>query len=145
MPTILTKFVARLMLLPIFLIALAVLVKGYSDTGDGFSAGLIAAFGVLLQYLASGTDEIEPQLYVRAAPWLAFSGVLIALLIAFVPVALGEPIMTHFPIHGAEVIHLGTLEVHTAVAFDIGIFLLVYGFTVQIIHIIAQLSQQEES
>jgi multisubunit Na+/H+ antiporter MnhB subunit len=144
MPTTLTKFVARLLLLPMFIIALAVLVKGYSDTGDGFSAGMIAAFGVLLQYLAAGAGDVEGRLYVRAAPWLAFGGLLLALLIAFVPVALGQPIMAHVPAHGGEVTHLGTLEVHTAVAFDTGIFLLVYGFTVRIIHVIARLSRQEE-
>ena len=37
-----TRHVARLMLAPVLMIALAVLVKGYADVGDGFAAGVIA-------------------------------------------------------------------------------------------------------
>ncbi len=35
---------ARLLLLPSWMIAFAILIKGYSDSGDGFSAGVIAAW-----------------------------------------------------------------------------------------------------
>ena len=39
--SVLTRFVARLLLLPTIIAAFAVLVKGYVQPGDGFAAGVI--------------------------------------------------------------------------------------------------------
>jgi multicomponent Na+:H+ antiporter subunit B len=60
-----------------------------------------------------------------------------------VPVLRGQPIMTHSPGPGSAVIHLGTIELLTAVAFDIGVFLLVFGFAVGAIDLIAQAHDEE--
>lgn len=144
MATILTRSIAALLLLPIFMTALAVLVKGYVGPGDGFSAGVIAATGVLLQYVAFGYRVAERILPVRVAPWLAAVGMLIALLVTFAPLLLGEPIMTHFPLPGADVVHLGTLELLTAVLFDVGVFLLVLGFSVGAIGAIAHTIEEAD-
>ena len=57
--TVLTRMVARLLLAPVLVVAAAVLVKGYADVGDGFAAGVIAALGVLLQYLAFGRAAVR--------------------------------------------------------------------------------------
>lgn len=144
MPTsVLTQTIARLLLAPILVIALAVLVKGYSDVGDGFSAGVIAALGILLQYMAFGRAETERLLPIRFVPVLAFAGMLLALVIAAIPLLRGEPLLTHVPAPGAEVIELGTLELITAVGFDLSIFLLVVGSAVGIIHAIAVVAEEE--
>ena len=141
--TVLTRGIAVLLLLPIFMTALAVLVKGYAAPGDGFSAGVIAGIGVLLQYVAFGYRRAERMLPVRVAPPLAVTGLVLSLLVAFVPVLLGRPVMTHFPPPGATVIHLGTLEIITAVLFDVGVFLLVLGFTVGVIGAIAHTIEEQ--
>lgn len=130
MTTVLTQTIARLLFLPIQMVALATLVKGYADTGDGFTAGVIAGLGVLLQFLAFGTAEVYRLLPIRHAPAVAFAGLLIALLVTFVPVALGDPILTHRPPPLEPVTHIGSIEILTAVAFDVGVFLLVLGFVV---------------
>jgi hypothetical protein len=52
MSTILTLTVARLILLPTLVTAIAILVKGYASVGDGFSAGVIASTGVVIQFLS---------------------------------------------------------------------------------------------
>ena len=138
--TILTQLVARLFLAPILVTAAAVLVKGYADTGDGFAAAVIAAFGVLLQYVAFGhhaTDRVFPA---RRMPLVSAAGLLLALLVAFLPPLWGLPPLTHRPAPGAAVIHLGTLELLTAVLFDVGVFLLVFGFAVRAIDLIARLA-----
>ena len=135
--TVMTQTVARLLLAPSFVIAAAVLVKGYADTGDGFSAGVIAALGVLLQVVAFGQRALERLVVVRWAPVGTFVGVGLSLLVAFVPVLLGDPIMTHRPGPGEQVVHLGTLEVLTAVLFDVGVCLVVFGFAVGTIGMIA--------
>jgi len=141
--TVLTKMIARLLLLPIFMVAAAVLVKGYVEIGDGFGAGIIATLGILLQYTALGRDEARKLPPVHVAPAIGLTGLVIALLVAFVPVLRGQAIMTHSPAPGAAVIHLGTIELLTAVAFDIGVFLLVFGFAVGAIDLIAQAHDEE--
>lgn len=127
--SVLTRMIARLLLLPTLAIAVAVLVKGYADVGDGFSAGVIAALAVLMQYLAFGRRVVERILPVHLAPAFGIAGLLIALLVIFWPALLGLPIVTHVPTPEQEVIKLGHLELHTAVLFDIGVFMLVLGFT----------------
>ncbi len=109
MSSVLTQIVARLLLAPILIVALAVLVKGYVDAGDGFNAGVIAVLGVLAQYLAFGRERVERLLPIRRAPLMAAAGLAVALGVAFVPVALGQPLLTHAPSATAEVFHLGTL------------------------------------
>ena len=137
MTTVLTRMVARLLLVPVLMVAAAFLVKGYVDVGDGFAAGVIAALGVLLQYLAFGRAAVERVLPVRHAPKLAIGGLLVALAVAFIPVLGGQAPLQHAPAPGAEVIHLGTVELLTAVAFDAGVFALVLGMVVATIHLIA--------
>lgn len=137
MRSLLTRTVARLMLGPILVVSMAVLVKGYVDVGDGFAAGMIAALGVLLQYMAFGPSEVERALPIRALPMLVPIGLLGALGIAAIPLARGEPLLTHVPASGAEVSKLGTLELITAVGFDVMIFMIVLGAAVGIIHAIA--------
>lgn len=136
MTTALTRMVARLLLGPVLVVAVAVLVKGYADVGDGFAAGVIAALGVLLQYLAFGRAAVEPALPVRRAAQLAIGGLLVALAVAFVPVLAGGAPLQHGPAPGGKVVHLGSLELLTAVAFDVGVFALVLGLAVAFIHLI---------
>ena len=137
MTTVLTRMVARLLLGPVLVVAAAVLVKGYADVGDGFAAGVIAALGVLLQYLAFGRAAVERALPVRRAAQLAIGGLLVALAVVFVPVLAGGAPLQHAPAPGGKVIHLGSLELLTAVAFDVGVFALVLGMAVATIDLIA--------
>lgn len=140
--TVIGQAVARALLLPTWMIAFAMLVKGYVETGDGFSAGVIAALGVLIQYLAFGTDVAEKMLPVRYATQLAAVGLLLSLAVAFLPVAFGDPVMTHWPPVGDKPVHLGSLELISAVTFDIGVFLLVVGFCIGVIDLIAHLTPE---
>lgn len=133
MTTELTRTVARLLLAPLLMVAAAVLVKGYASVGDGFAAGAIAALAVLLQYLALGYEETERSLPLRHVAGLAPAGLLLALAVAVAPLAAGEPLLTHAPPHGESPVELGTLELVTAVVFDLAICLLVIGVVVSIV------------
>ena len=139
MTTIMTQTVARALFVPALVLAVGVLVKGYVSTGDGFAAGVIAALAILLQVVVFGLEEVERWLPLRIAPVLAVAGLTIGLAVAFVPALMGQPLMTHSPAPNAPVIHLGTVEILTAVLFDVGVFLLVLGFAVSAITIIARL------
>lgn len=142
--SVLTRAISKLLLLPTLVAAAAILVKGYTQPGDGFSAGVVAALGVLLQYLAFGREEAEKLPVVRSAGVLAFVGLLISLLVAVVPLFLGDPLLTHYPPPEGEVLIFGTLEILTAVLFDVGVFLLVFGFSVVTTSILARTIADEE-
>jgi multicomponent Na+:H+ antiporter subunit A len=141
---VVTRGIARLLYLPTFLVAAALLVKGFVETGDGFSAGVVAALGVLLRYLAFGYGETKDFPPVRHATAIALSGLLVGLGVAAFPLLFGEPVLTHYPLVGTEPIHLGTVELMTAVLFDAGIFALVFGFAVGVVSAFARAIAQTE-
>ena len=135
--------VAPRLLGPAVMVAAAIIVKGYTDVGDGFSAGVIVALAIALRYVTFGTERAERSLPVlRHAPVIAAGGLLLALAVGFLPVAAGDPPFTHRPGPGADVVKLGTLELISAVAFDVGVFLLVCGVLVTLVHQLARLVEE---
>lgn len=135
--------VARLVLLPGLVIAAATLVKGYSEVGDGFTAGAIAALTILIQLVAFGYAEAARRLpVIRLAPVAAVAGLAVALAVALVPVARGESLLEHAPPPGEDVVRLGTLELITAVAFDVGVFLVVVGTVVGAVSLVARAEER---
>jgi multisubunit Na+/H+ antiporter MnhB subunit len=145
MTTLVTRIVSRGLLAPAFMVAFAIMIKGYVDTGDGFAAGCIAALAVLLQYVAFGPDVVERTLPVRYAPGAVAMGLAISLVVTFWPVVIGRSILTHAPLPDQHAIHFGALELLTAMAFDVGVFLVVLGFSVSTIRLIAGLGQGRSS
>lgn len=133
----LTDGVARVLLGPIFMVGAALLVKGYSGVGDGFSAGLVIALGLLLQYVAFGREHVEQRLPLAQLPRLALGSLLLLLLLVFIPVAAGLPPLTHQPA-AADAPKLGTLELTTAFAFDAALCILVVGSVIGIVHAVGQ-------
>jgi multisubunit Na+/H+ antiporter MnhB subunit len=97
------------------MLAAAIIVKGYTDVGDGFSAGVIVALAVALRYIALGQEAAEEGLPVlRRAPLIAVCGLLISLGIGFGSVAAGEPPFTHHPAPGDDVVEIVMLVHHLA-------------------------------
>jgi multicomponent Na+:H+ antiporter subunit B len=135
---VLTRYVAAFLMGPIAVVAVAVLVKGYTGAGDGFSAGAIAALGLALQYVVFGKDEVLRWLPVNLIRPAAFVALLVALAVTAVPLALGDPLLTHYPPPGEGVVTVGKLELITAVAYDTAIFALVLGTTAGILGIVAR-------
>lgn len=139
--SVMTRVVSRLLLAPTLITAIAILVKGYAQPGDGFSAGVVAALGILMQYLAFGREETERLLPIRGIGKLSFVGLLLALTVAVTPLFLGDALFTHYPPPGAHVIYIGTIELITAVAFDCGIFLLVLGYGTGVISLVSRVME----
>ena len=138
--TTVVDIVAPRLLGPALMVAAAIIVKGYTDVGDGFSAGVIVALAISLRYITLGPELTERSLPIlRHAPLLTSCGMLIALGVGFAGVAKGDPPFTHYPGPGEEVVTIGTLELITAVAFDLGLFLLVTGALVTLIHHLSRL------
>ena len=135
---VMVRKVARVLLLPTLLVAAGILVKGYAESGDGFSAGVVAALGVLLQYLTFGREEAEKLPVVRHVVPIAFVGLLVSIGVAAAPLLFGDAVLTHYPPPGSKVVYLGTLELISAVLFDVGVFLLVFGFAVGTVSLFAR-------
>lgn len=139
------ELIAPKLLGPALMVAAAIIVRGYTDVGDGFSAGVIVALAVALRYVALGVEEAERTLPIlRRAPAAAVAGLLIALASGFFSLALGDPPFTHEPGAGEYAIKIGTLEVITAILFDIGVLLLVTGALVTLVHQLARLTEEPE-
>jgi len=127
--------VAPRLLGPAIVLAAAIIVRGYSDVGDGFSAAVIVALAIALRYLTLGPERAERSLpMLRQAPAIAIAGLLMALSAGFFGVPFGNPPFTHWPPPGEPVVTIGRLEIMTAVVFDLGLFLLVTGVLAVLIH-----------
>jgi multisubunit Na+/H+ antiporter MnhB subunit len=138
--------IAPRLLGPAVIVAAAIMVKGYTDVGDGFSAGVIVALAIALHYITRGPARTERSMPVlRRAPQIAAGGLVLALAVGFFPIAAGEPPFKHVPPPGAQVTTVGTLELSTAVAFDVGVFLLVAGALVTLIHQLSSLVWDEDA
>ncbi len=53
--------------------------------------------------------------------------------------------MTQYPRPGEPVPHVGLLAFHTAVLFDLAVFLLVFGFIVSVLGVIGAIEEGEAS
>jgi multisubunit Na+/H+ antiporter MnhB subunit len=119
---------------PAVMLAIALIVKGYTDVGEGFSAGVIVALAIALRYVALGRRRADLSLPIaRRADHVASVGLLIALGFGFAGVLVGEPPVTHHPAPGETVTMIGSLELTTAVGFDVGLFLVVLGSLVVLV------------
>jgi multisubunit Na+/H+ antiporter MnhB subunit len=132
-------------LLPIALmVAAALIAKGYTDVGEGFGAGVIVGLAVGLRYVVLGPERADRSLPIaRRAVVIADVGLLIALGCGFIGLLFGEPPFTHHPLPGEPVIKVGTLELTTALGFDIGLFLLVVGIVVLLIRELSRLVAED--
>lgn len=144
MTTYMTRTTARILFLPTLMVSLGVLIKGYADVGDGFSAGVIASLGIILQAVAFGAEDFDRLPLVRYAPLATFAGLFLALAVAFGPVLAGNPIFQHWPAAGEPATHFGALEFITPVVFDIGVYLIVIGFCVGTLSAVARETVRRE-
>ena len=136
--------VAPRLLAPAVMLAAALIVKGYTDAGEGFSAGVIVALAVALRYVTLGHRRAERSFRLaRYAHVIAAGGLLIALACGFGSTLLGLAPFTHLPRAGEPVVHVGTLELTTAVGFDAGLFLLVFGSLVVLVRQLTRLVEDD--
>ncbi|MBY4947649.1 monovalent cation/H+ antiporter subunit A [Cupriavidus respiraculi] len=128
---LLLAILARLMLPLTAMVAIFVLLRGHNLPGGGFIAALITSVALLLQYVASGVLWTEERITLHYRG-LAGAGILIAGLVGLGSWAFGAPFLTsafgHFELPLA-----GEIELATAMAFDLGVYLTVVGTTLLIV------------
>lgn len=137
MRTSLLKMVAKLLFLPLLILSVALLVQGYSSTGGGFAAGALAGLAVLLQRIVFGQEVAQHLMSPRWRKLALGGGLAITLTFAVSGVIAGDAFLTHYPKPGEHVRHLGALELHTSLIFDIGVYLLVLAFVLEGVALVA--------
>ncbi|MGE0665986.1 MAG: monovalent cation/H+ antiporter subunit A [Sphingomonadales bacterium] len=115
----------RIMLPLALLVGIYVFLRGHNEPGGGFIAGLIVSIALIMQYMASGISWAQQRMktdFHNLVGW----GVLIAGLTGIGAWMAGRPFLTSaygyvtWPV-------VGTFELATAMAFDLGVFLTVIG------------------
>ncbi|HEY0834443.1 MAG TPA: monovalent cation/H+ antiporter subunit A [Azospirillum sp.] len=118
--------VATRVLLPLVLtVGVYIFLRGHNQPGGGFIAGLIVAIALIMQYVASGYGWAASKARLDARGMIG-GGVLIAGLTGAGSLVFGAPFLStsydyfHLPL-------IGEVELATALAFDLGVFLTVVG------------------
>ena len=129
-PTIMAALTQILLPLAL-LVAIFILLRGHNQPGGGFIAGLITAVALIVQYLASGMHWTHQRMPSDSHPLIAW-GLAIATLTGLASWLFGFPFLTstHGEVHWPIV---GGFELASAMAFDLGVFLVVVGATLMIL------------
>jgi multicomponent K+:H+ antiporter subunit A len=129
-PMILATF-ARLLLPLALLVSIFIFLRGHNLPGGGFIAGLITAIALVVQYLANGVSWTHARLPAQTQPWIA-AGLVIALLTGLASWLFGRPFLTSAFGHMNWPL-VGEFELASAMAFDLGVYLVVVGATLLIL------------
>jgi multicomponent K+:H+ antiporter subunit A len=137
-PLPIPNIVARLLFPLAIAVSLYLFLRGHNEPGGGFIAGLVLAVPLLLQYLLSGTRYVEIRLgfnYGRAIG----VGLLAATLTGIGSWLVGHPFLTSATGH-PQLPLLGELPLASALGFDIGVYLVVFGSCMMALSMLGHLS-----
>ncbi len=121
----------RLLLPLALLVSVFILLRGHNLPGGGFIAGLVTAVALIMQYLANGVAWTHARLPGNMHPIIG-AGLAIAVLTGLASWLFDHPFLTstfghvHWPL-------VGDFELASAMAFDLGVYLVVVGSTLQIL------------
>lgn len=135
--TVIARTIVRLVVPIILVTAIALLLQGHNRPGGGFIGAVLTATAVALGYVVFGVEDLQVNLLgsssdpdgglIERYRWLFAAGLAIAVGSMLVPGLVGAPLFTqgilfveHLPIYGE-------LEVASALAFDLGVYLAVVG------------------
>lgn len=135
--------VATRVLLPLALtVGVYIFLRGHNQPGGGFIAGLVVAIAMLMQAVASGHAWAISRQRINAHTMLGL-GVLIAGLTGLASFAFGRPFLTST--YGYVTLPVvGTFEIASAMAFDLGVFLAVVGTVILSLSQIARVQARAE-
>ncbi|MEL6599808.1 MAG: Na+/H+ antiporter subunit B [Pseudomonadota bacterium] len=117
-----TRYIVALLLL----FSIYMLLRGHNEPGGGFIGGLIGATGFVLYAVACGTKEARAALRVLPQS-IAMVGLGIALAAGMFAGLFGDPLFTGQWLYLGGSKEEGGLPLSTVLAFDIGVYLVVFG------------------
>jgi multicomponent K+:H+ antiporter subunit A len=119
------NLVAKLLFPLALAAAIYLFLRGHNEPGGGFIAGLVLAVPLLLHYVLAGAGSTEERLRVNYIVAIAL-GLLIATATGAASWWFGYPFFTSSFIHPVLPL-IGELPLASAMAFDLGVFLVVAG------------------
>jgi multicomponent K+:H+ antiporter subunit A len=130
--------IMRAMFPVIALLSIYLLMRGHNLPGGGFVAGLTFAVAIILQYMSGGTRWAEERLNLKPVRLIGL-GLLTATGTGAGAWLFAHPFLTSHTAHFTLPV-LGEMHVPSAIAFDLGVFLLVVGATALILIALAHQS-----
>ena len=118
-------------------VSIFLFLRGHNSPGGGFIAGLTLAVPLLVQYVIQGAASVESRFgfdYIRCIG----IGLVIATLTGMAAMVLGAPFLTsgHYYLYLPL---LGKIPLSSAAAFDLGVYLVVFGGTMLILSMMGTL------
>ena len=147
--TVIARTVARIVLPIILLTAIALLFQGHNRPGGGFIAAVLTAAGIGLVYIVYGLDYLETELLHRppSTPYpgggigreygtIFGVGLAIAVGAGLGAIALGYPFLTQAVVFLEHLPIYEELEVASAFAFDLGVYVTVVAAILTILAVV---------
>jgi multicomponent Na+:H+ antiporter subunit B len=128
--------VTKVAVFVILLFSVAIFFGGHYSPGGGFVGGLMTSAAIVLLLLAYDLKTVAKLLPIDYKMVIA-TGLLISALTVSGALFFGTPLMTHAYKY-FELPILGHTSLHTAVLFDLGVYLVVVGVTMTIIQTIGE-------
>jgi multicomponent Na+:H+ antiporter subunit A len=141
--SILIEVLVRLLFHPAIVVSIYLLFAGHNLPGGGFAGGLLAGLALVARYLAGGRYELGEAAPIDPGKILGL-GVVLA-----VGTAVASLFVTGVPLESAyfeaDVPVLGHLSFGTSSIFDIGVYLVVIGLTLDILRSLgSEIDRQSE-
>jgi multicomponent K+:H+ antiporter subunit A len=135
--------VATRLLLPLaVLTGIYIFLRGHNMPGGGFIAGLVLSVAMLMQYMASGFEWADRRTRVTRHALIA-GGVILAAATGIGAIAFNAPVFTtafdYFHLPG-----IGEFELATALLFDLGVTVTVFGAVMLALAELSRVAQRAE-
>jgi len=141
--SILLEVAVRLLFHSLIIVSVYLLFAGHNAPGGGFAGGLVAGLALVARYLAGGRFELAAAAPIDAGKLLG-TGLAMAVGTALVPLFFGVDALTSTWVEG-EVWLFGHLEFVTSTFFDIGVYLVVIGLSLDVLRSLgAEVDRQQE-
>jgi len=126
-------------LLPLaLLVSVYIFLRGHNLPGGGFIAGLVTATAFILQYMAHGSQWVSSRFDANYRKIIA-SGILIALATGVGSWFFDRPFLTSW-FEYFKIPLVGKVELASAIAFDLGVYITVVGATLMILASLGKLT-----
>ncbi|HLS66343.1 MAG TPA: Na(+)/H(+) antiporter subunit B [Pseudogracilibacillus sp.] len=115
--------------------AVYLLLAGHNSPGGGFVGGLTTSAAILIMYMAYGEQAVRKIIPINFTVFIPI-GLLVATLTGLGALIFQVPFLTH-TFGELHLPFVGTIELATAMLFDLGVYFTVFGTTMTIILTIA--------
>jgi multicomponent Na+:H+ antiporter subunit A len=125
------EVVTRLIFHTVIVFSIYLMLVGHNSPGGGFAGGLVAGLALMIRYLAGGRAELDEAAPIDAGIVLGV-GLATAAISGLLPTLLGGGVLQsaivdiHIPV-------IGTMHLVTSVFFDIGVYLVVIGLSLDVL------------